>query len=298
MIHTQFMYGVGLEGLAAAKILRKPLVGTNHTALGEFLRFGPIQKEWFKKSILRYQAWYYNFCSLVTSPSDIAFKEMLENGFDRPHRTLSNPIDPVFKPASVERKKELKKKFGLSELAVCCVGRLGPEKNVDVVIRAMAIVKEKIPSVNLAIAGHGSEFERLKKLTVELGIEKNVKFLGTLPKSGVAEVYGACETFAIASTSETQSMTLTQSLSCGLPAVGVRALALPEFINEWNGFIVEPGDYRALAEKLKIILTDDILRKKLGAGGKESVGKFRVENIAKEWENIYVKAIKNHEKSK
>lgn len=296
VLHTQFMYGVGLEGLIAAKILRRPLVGTNHTALGEFLRFSPIRKERFKKSILRYQAWYYNSCDFVTSPSEVAFKEMIQNGFSRPHRTLSNPLDlSVFKPVSGDRKKELKKKFGFSESTVCCAGRLGPEKNVDVVIRALALVKERMPSVNLAVAGHGSEAESLRKLAVQLGLEENVKFLGTLPHRALAEVYEACDVFAIASTSETQGMTMMQGFACGLPAVGVRALALSEYINERNGFLVEAGDYRAFAEKLKVILADNDLREKLSAGGVKSVQKLSVENIAKEWERIYLKAIENYE---
>ncbi len=291
VIHTNFFYGAGIEAVIAAKILKKPLVGTNHTALGEFLRHGPIKAGWFKSSLLHYQAWYYNRCDYVTAPSQSAFTEMMENGFVKPHQVLSNPIDPVFKPVTTQVRSALKKKFGLSKNTIFYVGRLGPEKEIDVIIRAIAIAREKVPDVCLAIAGHGSEEEKLKRLTADLNLNDNVKFFGTLYGATLNELYDACDIFTIMSTSETQGMTLLQAMACGLPVVGARALSLPEYINDQNGFLIERGDHATLAERIIFLLKDSGLRKSLGEGGLDYSERFSADHIADEWEKIYRQAM-------
>ena len=137
------------------------------------------------------------------------------------------------------------------------------------------------------MAGHGIAMESLKNLAKELGVEKEVKFLGTLDKQMLAKIYRASKIFAIASTSETQSMTLMQAFGCGLPAIGVKARALPEYINQRNGFLVEPGDYKTLAEKFVFLFKNPIERQALSMGALEFIQNFSAERIAGAWEEIY-----------
>ena len=250
-----------------------------------------MKAEWFKSLLLHYQAWYYNRCDYVTAPSQSAFTEMMRNGFVKPHQVLSNPIDPIFKPVTVRMKSTLKEKFGLSKHTIFYVGRLGPEKEIDIIIRAIAIVREKIPDVNLAIAGHGSEEEKLKRLTADLDLNDNVKFFGSRYGATLDELYNACDVFAIMSTSETQGMTLLQAMACGLPVVGARALALPEYINDQTGFLVESGDHKCLAERMEFILKNLKIRKGLGKGSLDYSEQFSANRIADEWEKIYRQAI-------
>lgn len=288
IIHTNQMYGSGVEALVAAKVLKIPLVGTNHTALREFLSFSPIKAAWFKDWGLGYESWYYNRCEFVTAPSQSVFNDMEQNGFYRPHSVVSNPIDTeTFRPSSESEREKTKEMFGLSGKTVFYVGRLGPEKNVEVIVNAMALVKRKIPDAGLAIAGYGTSMVSLKILAEKLGLSGSIKFLGTVDKVTVAQLFNASEVFAIASTSETQSLTLMQALACGRPVVGVRAKALPEYINPDNGFLVEPGDYKALAEKIISLLENPKQREILGRGALEYSKKFSASRITDEWERIY-----------
>lgn len=294
IIHSQLFFGVGLEALFAAKLNKIPLVGTNHTAITEFVRYLPVRAEWFKSFALRYAIWYYNRCDYVTAPSQAVFSEMTPNGFNRPHQVMSNPIDlATFNPQENKTGEidETRKKFHLSENTVVYAGRLAGEKNIDVIIRAIALAKEKIPLINLAIAGHGASEESLKKLAKDLGVGEQVKFLGTLDKMTLAKVYRASKIFSIMSTSETQSMTLMQALGCGLPALGANARALPEYINVENGFIVEPDDHKTLADKIILLFQDADLSEKLKKGALERVQKYSTAQIANHWEEVYKKII-------
>ncbi|MCX6761396.1 MAG: glycosyltransferase [Candidatus Moranbacteria bacterium] len=293
VIHSHLFFGVGLEAMLAAKILGVPFVGTNHTAITEFVKYAPVKGDWVEKLSLKYVNWFYGKCALTTAPSKSVFDEMVQAGFAGRREVVSNPVNTeAFNVSRDEDRKRIKEKLGLNDKTVVYVGRFAPEKNIDVIVRAVALAKAKIPDIMLAMAGHGAFRPEIEKLVRELKIEKNVKFLGTLSRFEVGDLYRASEIFAITSTSETQSMTLIQAMACGLPTIGVRARALPEYI-EGNGILIEPGDAKALSEKMVELLENPTLRNELSKRSLAFVEKFSDKNIALLWEKIYLREINN-----
>jgi glycosyltransferase involved in cell wall biosynthesis len=291
IIHSQLFFGAGLEGMVRARLGKVPLVGTNHTAISEFVKFAPFNLKLLKKISLNYSVWYYNHCDFVTAPSRSVFNEMSQYGFNRPHQVISNPIDTkIFSLAP--NKSELKKQFALTDKTIVYAGRLASEKNIEVVIRAVALIKKRISNVNLAIAGSGKFKPELKQLVKELNLEKEVKFFGILDKIKLTRLYNASDIFAIASTSESQSMVTLQAMACGLPVIGVNWRALPEYINRHNGYTVEAGNPKAIADKIIHLFRHEAERILLGQGGLKYVQQFSSEKIAEKWEEIYERVIK------
>src|SRR5205814_2114980 len=97
-------------------------------------------------------------------------QEMKEFGFAGATRVLSNPVDTkTFSPAS--KREALRKKCGFSKFTVIHAGRLGAERKIDVILRALAEAKREIPELELAIAGGGTDEKRLRALAAALGIE-------------------------------------------------------------------------------------------------------------------------------
>jgi 1,2-diacylglycerol 3-alpha-glucosyltransferase len=297
IIHSQLFFGVGLEGLAAAKFLRCPIIGTNHTRIKEFFKTGILNQRWLENIFARYMNWYYNRCDYVTAPARSFLDEMIKGGITAPSRAISNPVDmDVFNNLDRIGLEAVRKKYNLSKPAVVYAGRLAYEKSIDVLIRAIKIVKQNFPEVNLALAGQGQAEESLRKLTAELGLEDNVKFLGTLNHHDLAELYRSADVFAIASTSEVQSMTIIQAMACGLPAVGVNSNSIPELIQPETGLLFKPGDSQDLAEKIIMLMSDLTLRKKLSQGAINFAPKFSAVSIAKEWIKLYKEVIKEYNK--
>jgi 1,2-diacylglycerol 3-alpha-glucosyltransferase len=296
VIHTQLFFGVGLEAIMAARILVCPVVGTNHTALKEYLKYSPIQEGWFTRGLLKYVNWYYERCELVTAPSQSVFNEMVSLGFKNvKSRVVSNPLDTtLFHPLSAAEKKDMKKKFGFNDATFIHAGRLAEERSPEVLVRALPYVKKKVPKAMLAFAGSGSSLGLLKDLAKSLGVTDSVKFLGYISKHELNEAYNASEVFAITSTSDTQSMVMMQAMAAGIPIVGVNARALPEYVNKDNGFIVPPNDEKALAEKLIYLLKNPRTAKKLGAGARAYSEQFSEPKIADTWEGIYKSVIKSY----
>jgi 1,2-diacylglycerol 3-alpha-glucosyltransferase len=298
IVHVHLFFGMGWEAVAVSKFLKIPLVGTNHTPITEFLHYSPIGGKFLANLGLKYVSWFYNHCDFVTAPNGAILKEMAKYGFRKQNQVLSNPVDleNFYPAASAEEKEAIKKEFGLSAATVLYTGRLSEEKHVDVLIRALALAKEKIPDINLAITGHGVSEETLKKMAEELGIANAVKFFGTLPLDRHARIYKAADVFAVASTAEMQCLSMMKAMAAGLPVIGVNAWALPEYINDQNGFVLEPGDYQGIAEKIVFLFNNPQQRKILGQGGLETARKFSPEKIAKRWIEIYEKVIIEYNK--
>jgi 1,2-diacylglycerol 3-alpha-glucosyltransferase len=294
ILHTHGFFGIGLEALVAARTLQIPLVGTNHWALSGFRQYAPFKSEWFIRRAIGYASWYFNHCRFVTAPSLSAIREMEERGFHSRHTVLSNPIDTsAFSPISTEARRELKQRLGLTDATVVYAGRLAREKNIAVLIRAVARLREAMPRITLAIAGHGSARTELERLSDSLGIQGNIRFFGTLEQHALADLLRASDVFAIASTSETQSMTLLQAMACGVPAVGVRALALPEYIEDGRtGTIVPPGDDAAMAEAIRTLLTDTPKRTVFAERSEEKVSRhYGVRAVVQTLEELYLQEI-------
>lgn len=302
VIHTQLFFGVGLEAIFAARMLHKPVIGTNHTALKEFLKFSPFHNGWFNNGLLKYVNWYYERCELVTAPSHSVFDEMVSLGFKNvKSRVISNPIDTeTFHQlaATPAKKMALKKKLGFGENVIISAGRLSDDKNPDVLIKALPYIRKKIPDAELVFVGRGASQDALKKLAADLKLKDSVKFLGFVEKQTLVEAYNASEAFAIASTSDTQSLVMMQAMACGIPVVGVRARALPEYINDKNGFVVEPGSPELMAEKLAYLLKNPKIAQTLGQGGRSYAERFSEPAIAADWEKIYANVIESYNKRK
>ncbi len=288
IIHSHLFFGVGIEALISAKILNIPLIGTNHTATSEFVRYFPVARKWISGKALAYSVWYYNRCDFVTAPSKSVFNEMVSLGFNKPYEIISNPVDTdLFSPAGKEGKKFLRNKFNLKGPVIFYAGRLAEEKNVDTVIKAFAGVLREIPNAEFVLAGRGKSELALKELAENMNVAKNTKFLGTLNKNELSQFYKASDIFVNMSTSETQSLTLMQAMSSGLPVVGANARALPEYIKENTGFLVEPGNHTELAKKLIYLIKNDKLINDLGAEARKFAGKFSINSISKKWEDLY-----------
>lgn len=291
-IHINHNFGAGIEALAISRLLDIPLVGTNHTPMSEFMKYGPVKAKWAERGMLRYVSWIYNKCVWVSSPCQAIIDEMKQYGFKKKGFSMSNPINVLnYSPANNSIKAELKKKYNLSDKTILYAGRLAEEKKVDDIIRAIAIVKDKFPEISLAITGLGSVEKALKNLVQELGLEKNVTFFGYVDAAVLPEYYQASDIFAVMSTAETQCISMMQAMATGLPVIGADAWGLPEYISPACGYVVGRGDYEALAEKIIYLFEHPEEMKKLGTGGVEHVKNFSEENVALQWEKLYQKEL-------
>ena len=284
VIHLHTFLSIGLEGLLAGRLLGIPTVITNHSATRAYSAYLPVPVGW----AVSYVLWFCNRGHLVTAPSYSVFCDRDKHLLHRPLRIIGNPIDTgVFRPASVYLKADLRRQFCFHDIIICYAGRLAKEKNIDLLIEAVSIIKHTRPGIVLAIAGHGPEITELSRQAQHLGIIENIRFLGTLQKKELAKLFQASDIFATMSTSETQNLCMLQAMACGLPVVGADALALSELIDRNTGCLVEPGNYAALAMAIESLLPSLESHNIRYHAGPQFASQFSIPIMSEKWEKLY-----------
>ncbi|TAN57087.1 glycosyltransferase family 4 protein [Patescibacteria group bacterium] len=293
LIHSHTTFGIGWEAVMSANFLKIPLVGTHHGFLAEFLKHVKLDYRIMKPLARRYLSFYYNRCDAVISPSKALVKELLQYKLRRPVHVLSNPVD--LKYFSTNKSKEyLRKKFHLNKPAIIHFGRLSYEKSTDLVLRAFAQILNWGIDAQLIVIGDGPERGKLEALGRKLNIDKSVEFTGTLRDNDLTERIAAGDFFVSASTIETQGLVFLEAMALGLPVIGVNAGGVPEYVdNGKNGFIVESGNVRAIAEAMKKFIDHPELRGSFGQNAKECMKKYDAETIVGEIEKIYSALVKS-----
>lgn len=139
-------------------------------------------------------------------------------------------------------------------LRVLYVGRLSAAKNVDVLLKAMAVLRAEGIRTECAIVGHGPEREALETLCAELGLADRVKFTGGVDFEEVLGFYEQSDVLVLASQSEGWGKAIVEGMAFGLICIGSEQ-GVPEMLGEGRGITVEPGNVEALADALRAIVT-------------------------------------------
>jgi glycosyltransferase involved in cell wall biosynthesis len=170
------------------------------------------------------------------------------------------------------------------------VGRLGQEKSVDVVLRAMAeILRES--EAHLALIGVGPDQEELERLARELGILEHLTFVGSVPYAKMGGYYRLAELFLFGSVSETQGLVLWEAQAVGVPVVSVGAEGTLAGVEEGSsGYLVAPGDHRGLAQKTLELLKDEDLHRRFSAGARKFADQRSAKRVAEKVVAMYDEA--------
>lgn len=144
-------------------------------------------------------------------------------------------------------------------------GRFTAKKNPVNTIKAFAIVLEKIPDCVLWMIGDGELFDVCKTLVESLGIEKSVVFFGVKKPTEINQLLSEAKLFVQHSVrtetgdSEGTPVALLEAASKGLPIVSTRHGGIKQAVLEnYNGFLVEEGDYLEMAEKIIYVISADL----------------------------------------
>jgi len=242
VVHTHGPFSLGLFGLRVAKKQKIPKVSTFHTLLSEYVGYVSTHAQKILKTLTwKYCKIHYKEYDQLITPSHVIKNILIDKKIvDVPIEVIPTGIDTYFLKPVANAKKILKME---NKRVFLCLGRVGHEKNLDVVIKAFKGLDSK-----LYIAGKGPALPKLKKLVRGLKM-KNVKFLGYVPEKDKPLYYSAADAFIIASTSETQGIVVTEAMACRTPVIGTDSWAIPEMIEDKkNGFLFEPGNFEELSE--------------------------------------------------
>jgi glycosyltransferase involved in cell wall biosynthesis len=279
VVHVQSHFPVGRAVVRAASNQGIPVIATNHFMPENLLGYVPIPAP-VRAAVIRW-AWrdlirVFRHAQLVTAPTPRAVDLLITNGLPGSPRAISCGIDLGHYPAKAS-----------TGTSVLFVGRLDQEKNVDQLIRAVALV----PQIRAEIVGDGSCRERLTNLAEELGVADRVRFRGFVSDEELVLAYQSNDVFCMPGTAELQSLATMEAMAAGLPVVAADAMALPHLVHPGvNGFRFPPGNVVILAAALDEITRDPAVMAEMGLASRRIISGHDIERTLDEFEAVYLKA--------
>ncbi len=258
VFHAQLNWPLGCKfGLVAAALRRVPaVVATVHLFAESLLsRRVRLQVRAVGTGVHRY---------LAVSPH---VRDRLAAAIGLPERKLRvvpNGIDPApfTRPADPALRTRLA--GGPDRPLVFTAARLSPQKALDVLLSAAALVPEAV----FVIAGEGPERAALEARAAALGVTQRVRLLGA--RDDVPELLAACDLFVLPSLVEGLPLSVLEAMAAAKPVVATRIGGTDEAVVDGEtGILVPPGDASALAAAIRIFLSDREQARRSGEAGRD-----------------------------
>ncbi|MFT2816482.1 glycosyltransferase [Leifsonia sp. A12D58] len=249
VVHFQSHINVGRGVTIEAEKRGIRMIGTNHFMPENMLEFTGIPKGLQDRGIA--MAWKaarrtFGRAEAVTTPTQRAAEFLEKYTGLTGVRAISCGIDadnysPNFEPRTENR--------------ILFVGRVTGEKQIDVLLQAVALLDPSLDA-QVEIVGGGDQKRNLEHLAISLGIKNRVTFTGYVTDDELRTAYSRATVFAMPSIAELQSIATMEAMASGLPIVAADAMALPHLVHDGkNGYLFEPSSAKDLAAKLTTVLT-------------------------------------------
>ena len=256
---------------------RSPIVYTNHTRYDLYTGSYISLPQPAADAIMR-QVWpdFTDHADVVVTPSAAVREVMLEFGVRRPIEVIENGVDlrPFHTPPQPLSKTDL----GVPETAVLVtyLGRLSPEKDVDILLDQFAIAKDVTPNLHLMIMGQGSAQADLERLARHLGIADSVLFTGPVAYEKVSNYLAAADLFATASVTEVHPLTVIEAMAAGLPVVAVSSPGITDTVVSGESGLLTTRPEGGLAAALVGLASNDTRRQKMAQAARQNSQRFDI----------------------
>jgi glycosyltransferase involved in cell wall biosynthesis len=181
--------------------------------------------------------------------------------------------------------------FKPEDILLIAMGDLVARKNYSASIRAVA--KAKNTRLHFIICGKGPELESLQNLALQLGVDKQVHFLGF--RSDIKELLTISDIFLFTTYQEGLPRSMMEAMASGLPCIASRVRGNVDLIDEGKGgYLRSPEDINGFAEAINILAGNEKVRKNMGTSNSEKIKEFDIENIKLVMKNIYSEVLRNN----
>lgn len=237
IVHIVTEGPLGLTAQYVAQAQKIPVSSGFHSAFHDFSRFFDLA--FLMKPVQHYLRWFHNNTQLTCVPSQDTANALRSLGFNCPLVVVGRGVDHTrFSPQHLSTALRQQWKVDEDTRVMLYVGRLSPEKEVDVLISAYRSMQVKSNQLTqLVIVGDGPDRERLEQLAMGL----DVIFMGSLSGQALSEAYASADVFVFASQVETFGNVVLEAMASGLPVVAYNAACASVHVRSQTGWLSELG---------------------------------------------------------
>jgi glycosyltransferase involved in cell wall biosynthesis len=244
-----------------------PVVFTNHTRYDLLAQaYLPILPDTIGDAALKaYLSPFYRACDLVIVPSP-SMRQVLEEHFGlvTPVEVIPNGLDLTPYRADIQPIDRSLFGFSTNDVVSIYVGRLSPEKNLSLLLRAFYGVAMTYDHVRLLVVGDGPERENLEAQVKHMNIGRKVYFTGMVEYKEIPGYLATSDIFVTPSSAETFGLSTVEAMAAGLPTLGIDAPGTGDIIEDGITGLVTTDDLAVFTAKLVLLSTNHELRKVMG----------------------------------
>ncbi len=288
--HTAKAGAIGRLAALLAGSARPPIVV--HTFHGHVLRgyFDPVRSAFFRLL----ERWLARRTTALVAVSPEVRDDLVALGVAPPEKftvvRLGIELDErVGANGNEAQGAETRRLLGIppDRFVVGWIGRMTGVKRTDDVLLAVRRLRERGVEAVLCMVGDGPDRDTTERRAHELGIVRDSLFLGY--QDDVAPFYAAFDALILPSANEGTPVSAIEALAAGCPVVATRVGGVPDVVRDgFDGFLVEPGDVDAMAERLARLAADPKLRRRMGEAGRASVHeRYSVERLLDNVDRLY-----------
>lgn len=279
LVHIATEGPLGWSALEAARRLRLPVSSEFRTNFHAYCRHYGMG--WLARPMLAYLRKFHNRTACTMVPTESVRRELAEAGFER-LLVVPRGVDTVrFDPA--RRRDDLRAAWGAGpgDPVALFVGRLAPEKNLDLLALAATAMQQAEPRVRIVIVGDGPARADLERAL------PTAHFAGTRLGLDLAEHYASGDVFLFPSVTETYGNVTAEAMASGLAVVAFQHAAAGQLIRDGvEGALAAPGDARGLVDRAVALATDPAARRERGAAARRAIAACGWDRVVAQAESV------------
>jgi glycosyltransferase involved in cell wall biosynthesis len=258
-VHVQTPFVAHYAGLALARRIARPCVATYHTLFEEYLHhYVPLAPRRVTAALARrFSRSQCNALDALIVPSRPMRDTLSGYGVRAPMRVLPTGVPP--EALAGGDGAAFRRRIGIrpGQPVLLFVGRVAGEKNIGFLLRALAVVRQRLPEAVLVVAGEGPALPELTRLAQRLGLAAAVRFVGYLARDGELQgCYRAADLFVFASRTETQGLVLLEAMALSVPVVALAVMGTRDILDPGQGCVVAADHPESFAAEVIALLQD------------------------------------------
>jgi glycosyltransferase involved in cell wall biosynthesis len=252
---------------------------------------------WNRKMVVRGMTRLHNYCDRVIAPSVKIEKQLMSWGTKSGVRVLPTGVDKI--TTTPQAKDAFRRKYGLSrdDQVVIFVGRLGSEKNIDLLINAFSLIAPKNPRAKLMIVGEHDYRKKLEQRVAKHNLQERVIFTGYIDHYKLGAAYESSKIFAFPSRTDTQGLVVHEAANSGLPVVMIDRQVTEVVIDGVNGYFAR-NSARDFANKLERILSNDELHQAMSDASRMLAEKYSARHQTQKLVHLYENILSGYQHAK
>lgn len=302
IIHVNSEFVIGEFGFYYGKINSIPIVYTFHTLWEDYaVNYIPHVPEFllrfFARRIIKNMA---SRSDTVIAPSRQIQDVLVKYKIKKPVYLLPTGIDPAMFANSPESVREFRAGMDAKypvlagKRILLFAGRIGKEKNISFLFRALPDVFREFPDTVLLIVGNGPDLSIFEDEAAAAGLSDRCVFSGYLDRKDLSLAYAMSSIFVFPSVTETQGLVTIEAMLSGIPVVAIGAMGTLTVMGGDNGGFMVSHDEHEFSSRVRDLLRDPDLYAAKAADAREHSKSWTIDTMTGKLQAIYTETISAH----